>query len=78
MNPRARHIKPLPDFTMIITFINGETKVFDFKPYLQLPIYKDLYDVTLFMQAKVINGILVWTDEIDFCPDRLYLESVSL
>ena len=34
MNPRVKNVKPVQDFTLLITFNNGEEKSFDVKPYL--------------------------------------------
>jgi hypothetical protein len=31
MNPRVKHVKPNPDYTITLTFDNGEIKVFDVK-----------------------------------------------
>lgn len=75
MNPKVKHIKPFDNFTMEIEFLNGEIKLFDFKPYLQFPIYNPLKNITFFKQAHVEQGIVIWGDDIDFCPDRLYLEA---
>jgi len=42
MNPRPIAVKPLEDYELLITFQNGETKIFDAKPLLSLPLYKSL------------------------------------
>lgn len=31
MNPRVKEVKPNPDYTLTITFTNGEVKIFDVK-----------------------------------------------
>jgi hypothetical protein len=33
MNPRVKAVKANPDYTLTLTFTNGEIKVFDVKPY---------------------------------------------
>ena len=41
MNPRVRDVKPNNDFTLTITFNNGEVKIFDVKPYLNTGIFAE-------------------------------------
>ncbi len=78
MNPRILNVKALENYLLEIEFTNNEHKLFDVKPYLHFPIYKELNDSHFFSKAKVSLGTVVWNDDIDFCPDTLYLESVKL
>jgi len=75
MNPRVTDVKPLPDFLLKLWFSNKECKVFDVKPYLSIGLFQELRDNSLFMQAKPFNGTVTWPNDLDFDPDRLYLES---
>ena len=59
----------------MVVFATGEEKVFDLKPYLSYPIYEKLRDESFCTRANVQNGIVVWDNETDMDPDRLYLES---
>ena len=56
-------------------FVKGEEKTFDLTPYLVYPVYEKLQDEAYCAKAKVQNGIVVWDEETDIDPDRLYLES---
>lgn len=48
MNPRIKDVKPSSkDFTLILTFQNGEVGIFDVKPYLDIGIFKELKDPSL-------------------------------
>jgi len=38
MNPRVTNVIPEENFTLLITFSNGEVKKFDVKPYLGIGI----------------------------------------
>ena len=78
MNPRVRSVKPSPDFTITITFTNGETRVFDVKPFLNKGIFKELQDPGLFNSVKPFLGSIQWKDGQDFCPDTLYMDSLPL
>lgn len=75
MNPRVTHVKPEQDFSLLITFNNGEVKSFDVKPYLGIGIFKELQDMSLFNSVKPCLGSIQWANGVDLCPDTLYLES---
>ena len=75
MNPKAKHILYKSPYILVITFTNGEVKELDLKPYLKYPVYEELKNESFCRKAKIKNGTVVWNDEIDFDPDRLYLES---
>lgn len=74
MNPRVKKVCAKDNYFLEIEFVNDETKIFDVKPYLQYPIYQELKNPLIFAQAKASLGTVVWNDEIDFCPDTLYVE----
>ena len=78
MNPRAKNVEYENPYKLIITFTNGEVKLFDLQPYLAYPVYEPLKDKLLCRNAEVKYGTIVWNDEIDIDPDRLYLESKTL
>jgi hypothetical protein len=77
MNPRAKNIFYKSPYNLIVTFTNGEVKKFDLNPYLNYPVYEELKNESYCSRAKVQNGTVVWNDEIDLDPDRLYLESTD-
>jgi hypothetical protein len=75
MNPRVTAVKPGSDYTLTLTFANGEVKVFDVKPYLDKGIFRELSDVSLFNTVRPCLGSVQWKNRQDFCPDTLYLDS---
>ncbi|MBN1930770.1 MAG: DUF2442 domain-containing protein [Desulfobacterales bacterium] len=75
MNPRVKEVSPNPDYTIILTFENGEKKIFDVKPYLEKGIFRELKDLKIFNSVKPFLGSVQWKGGQDFCPDTLYLES---
>ena len=75
MNPRVTKVKPQQNFTLVLTFTNGEVKSFDVKPYLDIGLFKELRDVSLFNSVKPCLGSIQWANGVDLCPDTLYLES---
>jgi len=78
MTPDVVQVKTLMNYKLQIQFADGELKIFDMKPYLTYPAFSDLRHNNLFLSARVHNGTVVWTDEIDISPDTLYLKSEPL
>lgn len=78
MNPRIKAVKPNRDYTLLLTFTNGEIRVFDVKPYLDKGIFRELTDLSVFNSVKPVLGSIQWQNGQDFCPDMLYLESKPL
>jgi len=77
MNPRVEDVKPNSDYTLTLTFQNGEVKIFDVKPYLDKGIFKDLQDKSVFNSVKPFLGSIQWQNGQDFCPDTLYIDGKS-
>ena len=76
MNPRVKDVKPDADYTLRLTFTNGEIRVFDVKPYLHKGFFRSLQDEQEFNTVRPFLGSVQWRQGQDFCPDTLYLDSV--
>ena len=77
MNPRAKNITYKSPYSLIVTFTNNEVKKFNLLPYLRYLVYEKLKNESFCRKVSIQNGTVVWNDEIDLDPDRLYLESAS-
>ena len=77
MNPRIVAVSPTQDYTIELTFDNGERKFFDVKPYLDKGIFQKLRDFKEFNSVKACLGSIQWQGGQDFCPDTLYLDSIA-
>ncbi len=75
MNPRVVKVKPEIDYKLRLTFSNGEEKIFDVKPYLNIEVFRDLKDPSLFNAVRPFLGSIQWQTGQDLCPDTLYLDS---
>ena len=75
MNPRVKEVKPNDDFTLTITFENGEVKAFDVKPYMNTGMFTELKNQSVFYSVKPFFGSIQWGNGLDLCPDTLYLNS---
>ncbi len=75
LGPRVTSVSPATNFTLIITFTNKEKRIFDAKPLLSYPAFQPLHDISFFNKVTVDHGTITWPNDIDYCPDTLYLES---
>jgi hypothetical protein len=75
MNPRVKEVNVLDDYRLLLTFSNNEKKIFNVKPYLTIGIFKELKAESVFNSAKIVDGTVQWSNNADFCPDTLYMES---
>lgn len=78
MNPHVQKVKPNPDHTITLVFTNGETKRFDVKPYLNIGIFQELKDMTIFNSVRPVLGSVEWINGQDFCPDTLSLDGIPV
>lgn len=68
-------VKPLDDMIMILTFSNGEQRLFD-ATILTGPAFKPLADEAVFKNCKIVDGVVTWMDEeIDCAPEYMYTHS---
>ena len=73
-----KEVKPAADYTLILTFENGEKRQFDMKPYLTTGIFSELQDISMFNTVHVSFDTIEWNNEADFDPEILYKESQAL
>lgn len=78
MNPRVVAVRAKNDFSLELVFENGQERIFDMKPYLQIGVFRELNNLSLFKAVKPFMGSIVWKSGQDLCPDTLYMESVKL
>lgn len=67
----------LDEYKLLLTFENGEIKMFDCAQIMDEKPFQVLKDVNYFKRAKIDYGTLVWPNEIDIAPDTLYVMSVN-
>ena len=72
----VKKVKPLDGYKLLLTFENGEVKIFDMKPYLEKGIFRELKDISLFKSARVNFDTVEWENEADIDPETLYEDSI--
>ena len=73
-----KEVSPLDNYLLLLTFINGEKRQFDMKPYLDIGIFKELKDQRLFRTVKTNFDSIEWDNEADFDPEILYQNSIKI
>jgi len=71
-------VKALPDYKLFLKFETGENKIFDFKPKLDMPVFRKLKNEKMFNMARVEYGTVVWDENTDIAPERLYSDGVLI
>ena len=71
-------VEPTKDFKLILTFKEGDRRIFDFSPMLEHEINKPLRNIKFFMKAKVHHNTVMWNKNLDVCPEYLYENSVKV
>ena len=72
----VKKVEPKEDYQLLLTFENGEIRMFDMKPYLNVGIFKELKDIQLFNTVKTSFDTIEWANEADFDPEVLYEKSI--
>ncbi len=78
MNPAVKSVEALPDYQLKLLFANGETRIFDVRPYLDKGIFRQLREETYFRQVRTAFGSVQWPNEQDFSHDTLFLLGKTL
>ncbi len=74
----VKNVKANDDYTLLITFADGERKIYDARPLLKKPIYASLKNLPFFLSAKAEYDTVVWSDDVDIAPEHLYECSRSI
>ena len=64
-----------PDYRLFLEFENGEKRIFDMVPYMDKKPFSQLKSFSLFVQASIDYGTVVWPGNIDIAPETLYDKS---
>jgi hypothetical protein len=70
----AIFVKPLPDYTIYVELENGQTGIFDLKPYLDHGVFRELRNPYYFNQVSILMGAITWPNEQDIAPETLLAE----
>ncbi len=74
----VKKVQPISNYQLILTFANGETRLFDLKPYLETGIFQELKAMSMFKTVRVSFDSIVWDNEADMDPEILYKDSTAI
>jgi len=77
---RAKEVQTLNGYRMLLTFNNGEQRVYDMSSSL-FGVFEFLRNPAKFNAVELINGAPTWYPpnggmEVDVCPDTVYIDSI--
>ena len=72
----STEVQYLHDYELLITFSNGEKRVYDGQEDITQGVFTQLRNKALFARARIERGTVVWNDELDIAPEALYAESI--
>lgn len=73
---KVEEIKVVSELCLLVTFSNGEKRIFDAKELLKYPAYEKLKDYEIFKNAYIEHGIIVWDNgKIDIATETVYNNS---
>jgi hypothetical protein len=77
MYPSVKSVTPLEGHRLLLEFANGEEKIFDVSPYLNIGKFSELRDPSLFRSVMVKFDSIEWANQLDIDPEILYDKSVA-
>ncbi|MEW6356613.1 MAG: DUF2442 domain-containing protein [Planctomycetota bacterium] len=72
MYPAVAKVVPHEDFTLAITFENGEEGILDMRPYLDFGVFQRVRNYEQFKRVRVAFDTIEWDCGVDLDPEFVY------
>ena len=66
------------DYILKLTFNNGETRLINFTPMMQIGVCRKLQDMDYFRSFTLDPYTVDWHNEIGFAPESLYKRGMAV
>lgn len=73
-----KKVKPLDGYRLLLTFGDGEERIFDVSPYLETGKFSELRNASIFNSVTVKFDTIEWANHLDMDPEFLYEKSVRV
>lgn len=70
--PKVLSVQPMPDYMICVHYENGESRIFDVKPYIIGSWFGKLKDINVFNTVRPAGKTVEWQDGQDIAPHELY------
>ncbi len=71
----VKQVEILEGYRLLLTFDNGEKRVFDVEPLLTFGKFRELASPSLFRTVRVSFDTIAWSNGLDLDPEYLYEHS---
>ena len=71
------NVVALEDYKLLLTFENGEKKIFDVLPYLEIGKFSELKNSEIFKSVRVHFDSVEWSNRLDLDPELLYAKGIE-
>ena len=78
MPPAVKQVEILNDYQLLLTFDNGEMRIFDVQPLFSFGKFRELASPSLFKTVRVSFDTISWSNGLDLDPEYLYEHSEAL
>lgn len=76
--PKVLQVEPTENYTVLITFENGELRRFDVTPYIVGEWFGKLKDKAVFSTVRPCGNTIEWSEGQDIAPHELYELSIPV
>ena len=78
--PKIKIVKPLKNYRLLISFHNGDRKIYDCSPLLEKEVFQLLKNKAFFKAVRVDPGGygISWNDDIDLAESELWVNGVEV
>lgn len=66
-------VKPLPNYCVFLRFASGESGNVDLSDLAGRGVFAAWLEPGFFERVAVRDGTIFWPEDLDLCPDSLYL-----
>lgn len=74
----VRDVAPRENYELLLTFENGEKRIFNMIEYLDFGLFQELKDTSLFKSVHVVLDSIEWANGADLDPEELFQNSIAV